>query len=137
MRDKPSQGQWDLKMRRGGLIDLEFITQHAILTAETHQDLKPQLRAAHQQLHDTGVWSQSEYDEISEALTFLQALQQVQRMAHDGVTASQDLSKALKNRLCRATASEGFDQLSERLEAVAAHVTDIFQKKVGFLATES
>ncbi len=137
LRDKPSKGQWDLKMRRGGLIDLEFITQHAILTADPHQSLKPQLRAAHQQLLETGVWSQAEHDELSQALTFLQALQQVQRMAHDDVTASQDLSNALKDRLCRATACDGFEQLSDRLEAVAARVTDIFQKKIGSLATET
>jgi glutamate-ammonia-ligase adenylyltransferase len=88
-------------------------------------------------LLETGVWSQAEHDELSQALTFLQALQQVQRMAHDDVTASQDLSNALKDRLCRATACDGFEQLSDRLEAVAARVTDIFQKKIGSLATET
>jgi glutamate-ammonia-ligase adenylyltransferase len=137
LRDKPSQGQWDLKMRRGGLIDLEFITQHAILTAQPHQHLLPSLEAAHVQLQETGVWTSGEHNQIAKALTFLQALQQVQRVAHAEVTDTSELSNALKNRLCRATGCDDFEQLSERLEAVAEGVTDIFKRKVGALATET
>lgn len=137
LRDKPSQGQWDLKMRRGGLIDLEFITQHAILTSQQHQRLLPSLDAAHMQLQETGVWTSDEHNQISQALAFLQALQQVQRVAHAEVTDTSELSNALKDRLCRATECHDFAQLSEKLEAVAEGVTDIFSRKVGALATET
>ena len=137
LREKPSQGQWDLKMRRGGLIDLEFITQHAILTSEPYQKLMPSLEAAHLQLQESGVWSADAHGKIADALTFLQALQQVQRVAHAEIAATSELSNALKDRLCRATGCEDFEQLSHRLEAVAQRVTDIFEKKVGSLATEN
>ena len=122
-------------MRQGGLIDLEFITQHAILTTPTVQALKPNLRDAHQQLFETGVWSQELYDRVTETFTFLQALQQVQRMAHEGVVGATELSNALKDRYCRATGCDDFERLSDRLEQVAQTVTELFNEKVGIPAT--
>ncbi len=136
-RDKPAHGPWDLKMRDGGLIDLEFITQHAILTAEISQALEPHLPLAQKQLLETGVWSADVYEPLRDAFRFLQSLQQVQRMAHEDVVSQTDLSNALKNRLCRATDCEGFDALCDRLEQVCATVTAIFSEKIGNAATEN
>ena len=136
-REKPANGPWDLKMRQGGLVDLEFITQHAILTNQAHQALEPHLPLAQKQLFETGVWSSEDYETLHNAFLFLQSLQQVQRMAHEDVVSQKELSNALKNRLCRATQCEGFDALCERLEQVCATVADIFGKKIGNTATES
>ncbi|MEO0450073.1 MAG: bifunctional [glutamine synthetase] adenylyltransferase/[glutamine synthetase]-adenylyl-L-tyrosine phosphorylase [Pseudomonadota bacterium] len=137
VRDKPANGPWDLKMRQGGLIDLEFITQHAILTAPLPQTLKPHLPQAQKQLFETGIWSLEDYETLKSAFRFIQSLQQVQRMAHEDVVSQTELSNALKNRLCRATDCDGFDALCERLELVCATVADIFGKKIGNMATES
>ncbi|MEL7041736.1 MAG: bifunctional [glutamine synthetase] adenylyltransferase/[glutamine synthetase]-adenylyl-L-tyrosine phosphorylase [Pseudomonadota bacterium] len=136
-RDKPAAGDWDLKMRAGGLIDIEFITQHAILTAQIAQSLCPELRAAHQQLRDSGVWTADEYDVIAQAFSLLQSLQQVQRVAHAGAMVEADLSIALKDRLCRATGCDGFDALSERLKQTCQDVSAVFCKKIGNPATET
>ncbi len=136
MRDKPSAGQWDLKMCPGGLVDLEFITQHAILTASSPQSLKPELTAAHQQLADTGVWTKSEFHTISEAFAFLQALQQVQRIAHDGAVTEEDLSSGLKDRLCRAVSIDKFDSLSTQLQTTCDGILNLFTEKVGDPATD-
>ena len=137
LRDKPSLGPWDLKLRRGGQVDLEFITQHAILTARTDQALRPQLGAQHKQLLATGIWSDEMYRMISGAHGFLIALQQVQRMAHVGITAEQDLSLALQDRLCRAVGSEDFETLLATLESTCAQVTALFDEKIGSPATDS
>lgn len=137
LRDKPSAGPWDLKLRRGGLVDLEFITQHAILTASTDQTHRPQLSAQHKQLLETGIWSDEEYQQISDAHGFLLALQQVQRMAHDGITAEQDLSLALQDRLCRAVGTKDFETLLATLETTCAKVTALFAEKIGSPATET
>ena len=137
LRDKPAKGVWDLKMRRGGLLDLEFITQHAILTADPHQPLSPSLTAAHRCLLETGVWTDAFYQEMSDAFVFLQALQQVQRMANEDIATGADLSTALKNRLCRATACADFDELTTKLEQVCERVEAAFCNKIGDTATES
>lgn len=136
LRDKPAAGPWDLKMRTGGLVDLEFITQHAILTAQTHQALRPQLNQAHAQLCETGEWSAELYAHVAADFSLLQALQQVQRMAHAETIADSDLSDALKNRLCRAVGCPDFDTLVDQLESACARVAALFCKKIGDPATE-
>ena len=137
LREKPAKGIWDLKMRRGGLLDLEFITQHAILTAEAHQPLSPSLTEAHKHLLKTGIWTEDFYEEMSEAFVFLQALQQVQRMANDDIATANELSNALKERLCRATGCQDYTHLSAKLARVCEDVEMAFCKKIGKAATES
>ncbi|MEL6858521.1 MAG: bifunctional [glutamine synthetase] adenylyltransferase/[glutamine synthetase]-adenylyl-L-tyrosine phosphorylase [Pseudomonadota bacterium] len=135
-RDKPPAGDWDLKMRAGGLVDVEFITQHAILTAASHQTLIPDLIGAQAQLLETGIWSPEEHAVLKEAFEFLQALQQVQRMAQDTITADMQLSEALKDRLCRAASCSDFDALEARLAAISGTISALFQKKIAGFATE-
>jgi glutamate-ammonia-ligase adenylyltransferase len=137
LREKASKGIWDLKMRRGGLLDLEFITQHAILTTDTHQPLSPSLTDAHRSLLETGVWSDAFHQEMSDAFVFLQALQQVQRMANEEIATGNELSQALKNRLCRATACADYAELTTKLERVCERVEAAFCNKIGDTATES
>ncbi|MFN3212273.1 MAG: bifunctional [glutamine synthetase] adenylyltransferase/[glutamine synthetase]-adenylyl-L-tyrosine phosphorylase [Henriciella sp.] len=137
LREKPAKGLWDLKMRQGGLLDLEFVTQHAILTSQVHQPLSPSLLETHKNLLETRVWSDRVYHDMSEAFVFLQALQQVQRMANEEVIAASELSNALKNRLCRATNSPDFDALSSQLERVCETVYAAFCKNIGIPSTES
>ena len=136
-REKAPQGPWDLKTRQGGLLDLEFITQHAILTAQTPQKLKPELVAAQQQLQDTGEWPEDLHVALAESFALLQALQQVQRMANEEITGETELSMALKDRLCRAADCASFDALLDRLEQACGRVFDIFCKKIGTPATGS
>lgn len=137
IRDKPAAGPWDLKLRRGGLVDIEFITQHAILTAPVEQALCPSLHAAQKQLRDTGVWEDSEHETLTDAHKFLQALQQVQRMAHEGIIAEHELSAALEDRLCRAVGCDGFTSLTSRLDATCERVVALFAEKIGVPATET
>lgn len=135
-REKPPQGAWDLKLRRGGLLDLEFITQHAILTSESHQTLKPALAEAMVQLQDSGVWSAELHESLAESFTLLQALQQVQRMANEDVASVSELSNALKDRLCRATGCQSFDALNQTLETCCERVFQSFCNNIGVPATE-
>lgn len=134
-REKAPQGPWDLKRRQGGLLDLEFITQHAILTAQTRQKLKPELVEAQAQLLETGEWNSDLHADLADSFALLQALQQVQRMANDDVTGEIDLSMALKDRLCRASESDSFDALLQSLEQACARVSAVFCKNIGTPAT--
>lgn len=136
-REKPPQSDWDLKTRRGGLLDLEFVTQHAILTAHAPQKIRPELIAAQAQLLATQEWTEDFHQKVAHAFAFLQALQQVQRMAHDTVTGDGDLSSALKDRLCRATDSANFEALTQDLAQTCDMVAEAFCNKIGDPATET
>ncbi|NQY97634.1 MAG: bifunctional [glutamine synthetase] adenylyltransferase/[glutamine synthetase]-adenylyl-L-tyrosine phosphorylase [Henriciella sp.] len=135
-RDKPAAGRWDLKMCDGGLVDLEFVTQHSILTADAPQALHPELSLALEQLAQTGEWSDQTYQTLSGAFAFLQALQQVQRMAHGGSISEADLSQGLKDRLCRAVDSPDFETLSRQLQSTCDSVTAVFREKLGTPPTD-
>jgi glutamate-ammonia-ligase adenylyltransferase len=135
-REKPAQGPWDLKMRTGGLVDLEFIIQHAILTSPHalphHAGLAKMIPA----LGEAGRLTQPETQTLVEAFAFLQSLQQVRRLAL-GEVPTQFSSIGLQDRYCRAVGSDDFTQLEQRLEGICESVAALFCTKIGEPATES
>jgi glutamate-ammonia-ligase adenylyltransferase len=135
-REKPAQGPWDLKMRTGGLVDLEFVVQHAILTSPHalphHAGLAKMIPA----LGEAGRLTQPETQTLVEAFAFLQSLQQVRRLAL-GEVPTQFSSIGLQDRYCRAVGSDDFTQLEQRLEGICESVAALFCTKIGEPATES
>jgi len=118
------------------LLDLEFITQHAILTSPVHQVHCPGLMPAQYQLFETGIWTADEHQCLSGAFAFLQALQQVKRVADAKIASAAEFSNALRDRLCRAVDADDFDSLSDQLEQTCETVLHLFCKKIGDPATE-
>lgn len=129
-RDKPAAGPWDLKMRDGGLVDLEFIVQHALLTHPMTDMLRPALPDAMEVLLKIGALNQREHDELLHSFRFLQSLQQVQRIAVGSDTSTENISAALKDRLCRAIFVSRFSQLEQDLEANCSAVSSLFSKRL-------
>ncbi len=136
-RDKPANGAWDLKMREGGLVDLEFIVQQSILLSGSPDTVHPALRDAIPALVSLGQLSEEEGALLLDAFQLYQLLQQVQRVTLNSDGTSKDMSMGLKDRLCRAVDISPFDALAARLEAMASDVTALRCKKIGPLATES
>lgn len=136
-REKPAQGDWDLKMRAGGLIDIEFIIQHALLTSGVEIGLPLSLSSALETLSDTPAMTSADALCLCQAHGFLSALQQVQRVAVGAKLEAETLSEGLKDRLCRATGCENFSLLKQRLEGHLETVSALFCKKVGVPAPES
>lgn len=135
-REKPPSGDWDLKMRAGGLVDIEFIVQQALLTGghlETHH---PELGATIRALAEAGVFDPATAEQLLDAFRFLQSLQQVQRLAVGADLTQANLSAGLKNRFCRAVKMDSFAELEARLEAVCDGVAALRLKKIGPLATD-
>ncbi|MEL8056138.1 MAG: bifunctional [glutamine synthetase] adenylyltransferase/[glutamine synthetase]-adenylyl-L-tyrosine phosphorylase [Pseudomonadota bacterium] len=135
-REKPSQGKWDLKMRSGGLVDLEFIIQHGLLTSVTELKLPVPLRGAIQILGISGYLDTTQEEVLLEAHRFLSALQQVQRVAIGAHMDGDTLSQGLTNRLCRATGCKTFSQLKHHLEEYCSTVSNLFAEKIGMLPTD-
>jgi glutamate-ammonia-ligase adenylyltransferase len=135
-RDKPASGPWDLKMRKGGLVDLEFIIQHALLTAPLSGPLRPSLSDAVEALAGEGAFTDDEAASLRSCFSFLQSLQQVQRIAVGGDTSAQIISAALADRLCRATGASNFTELEQELESVCSVVSSLFSKRLQLKATD-
>ena len=76
------------------------------------------------------------YVVLQDALAYLQALQQVQRLAVGSEIAADDIPDGLKNRLCRAVAAEDFNALERHLAALKANVHAIAAEKLQLPATD-
>lgn len=135
-RDKPAKGAWDLKMRDGGLVDLEFVVQHALLTQPLENELCPSLEDAIAALFHKGAFSPAERAMLLSNFEFLQALQQVQRIAVGTDISTANISAALADRLCRATGEKNFSQLEQELERVCGDILSLFEEKLQLSATE-
>lgn len=135
LRDKPPSGNWDLKLRRGGLIDIEFIIQHALLQNKDIAHL-PHIADALKALHLAGYLCDDAYETVRSAYRFLQSLQQVQRLALGSRIQGDAVTPGLADRFCRATGERDFEVLEARLESHCAKVDALFCEKIGVPATE-
>ncbi len=136
-REKPPSGAWDLKMREGGLVDLEFIVQHALLATRSAEVIKPKIGEAIEALRDAEVFTDDEGRFLYEGYRYLQALQQVQRLALDADTRPDQVSAGLASRFCRACNASTFEALVQQLELVCDGIKQLRCKKIGPVTTES
>lgn len=136
-REKPARGPWDLKQRDGGIVDLEFILQQAMLTAQNDACWRPSLSAAITTLANAGVFSKEEASQLDWARNRLQAMQQIQRLAHGMDATAPPSSAGLKQRFARAIGCEDFATVEQDLEQTCETVAAIRCNRIGPLATET
>jgi glutamate-ammonia-ligase adenylyltransferase len=129
-RDRPDTGFWDVKNRRGGLIDIEFIAQTLILM---HAHACPALRtgatdAALSAAAQAGLIPTNDADALRNAFALASAVQAVLRTAIDGAFVPEALPPALLAGLARAACDTSFDDLSARLETACAAAHAVFAR---------
>ncbi|MEO0982951.1 MAG: bifunctional [glutamine synthetase] adenylyltransferase/[glutamine synthetase]-adenylyl-L-tyrosine phosphorylase [Pseudomonadota bacterium] len=135
-RERPSAGLWDLKLSPGGLIDIEFMVQHALLASSRPEALQPSTRAALNWLGEIGVMTDGEVASLMGPLRLMQRLQQVLRLAVGDEFNPDETSAALKRRLAVAADQADFEGVEAALRSAKERVADIRCKKIGPLTTE-
>ncbi|MEL7548041.1 MAG: bifunctional [glutamine synthetase] adenylyltransferase/[glutamine synthetase]-adenylyl-L-tyrosine phosphorylase [Pseudomonadota bacterium] len=136
-RDKPPKSSWDLKQRSGGIVDLEFIVQHAMLQARDAACWHPAIADAIDALETKNVLNAEEAETLRIGRDRLQALQQIQRLAHGAEASESPASDGLKERLARAIGCSDFSQAEQQLSATCDAIAALRCKRIGPLATES
>ncbi len=136
-REKPAKGVWDLKQRAGGIVDVEFVVQQAILLSGDETCVLPHLSDAIIALVRAGHLPSDEGDLLLEVHDFLQRLQQIQRLTLGDETSANIITNGLKGRLCRAVDENSFEALESRLNTLLERSASLRCKKIGPLATES
>ncbi|MDJ0920534.1 MAG: bifunctional [glutamine synthetase] adenylyltransferase/[glutamine synthetase]-adenylyl-L-tyrosine phosphorylase [Henriciella sp.] len=136
-REKPAQGVWDLKMREGGLVDLEFLIQKALLQMDDVAGLRTDLSGAISAIGKAGLYAPGEIEVLVAAWALLQPLQQVQRLSLGADAPQTAFSKGLAQRLAQAGKEKNFKELECRLEQVCQALADLRLQKIGPLATEA
>ena len=134
-KDRHTDLPWEIKNYRGGLVDIEFISQYLQLKhgAEHPEILSPTTRVALGNLKDAGILDGEIAIGLIRALDQWQALQGLLRLT---VTADQRarhdyvMPPSLQQKVCRILDTTSFDQAETHIKATATWVYETFQQLV-------
>lgn len=135
MRNRMDAGKgdnhpWAIKMRRGGLVDLEFIAQYLQLRhAHEHPEiLSPTTREVFKRLGTAGILDAEEAEFLANAGAFWLALQAMLRLTTEGPFDPERASTDLQQMLARAGKCDDFASLKEKIEATATRIKAIYDR---------
>ena len=127
---------WEIKHLRGGLVDVEFISQYLQLrhARENPAVLSQNTGEALTQLTDGGILTDQDGAILRSALSLYQSVQGLLRLTIDGnfePKSAAEMPKALQIVMSRIGNCDGFDALAECLNVSAGEVMSIYQKTIG------
>jgi glutamate-ammonia-ligase adenylyltransferase len=128
--EKATSDIWDLKQVRGGLVDLEFITQYLELVhAADHPAILSQTTlVALAAAASEGLVHHDDYRRLSEAGQLLHDLTQVLRLTIEGPFDPVSAPKGLKSLLVRSGGTTSFGDLETKLKQTLADVLEAFDR---------
>ena len=123
---------WDLRNRRGGLIDLEFTVQYLMLreAARMPKVLQRETGAALAALGEAGVLPPQGLHELSEALALLRHLRALLALLFDGVPDAQALAGPAAATLARCAGAVDFPHLDTDMVDTCARVRGWYERLV-------
>jgi glutamate-ammonia-ligase adenylyltransferase len=119
--EKPPRDQWDIKLIPGGLIDLEFIAQFAVLTHQVESGSRTTGTAEILSRLAPEFADQQTRQDLCEAYALYLALTQMMRLCLTGAFDRNDVPPGLSDLMLRATDLPEFGVLE-------AHVNETAQK---------
>jgi glutamate-ammonia-ligase adenylyltransferase len=133
---RPARSDYDLKLVRGGLIDIDFIVQSAVLASPSAaRRLAPRpLMAA---LEKTGALSAQEASVLVEAYQVFEAVNQLARAAAGGVFAPSAAGAPLIAIMARVAGASSLEELDHRLAGLRAAVEILFDRRIRGPAREN
>jgi [glutamine synthetase] adenylyltransferase / [glutamine synthetase]-adenylyl-L-tyrosine phosphorylase len=123
---------WDLRNRRGGLIDLEFTVQYLMLreAARMPKVLQRETGAALAALGEASVLPPQGLHELSEALALLRHLRALLALLFDGVPDAQALAGPAAATLARCAGAVDFPHLDADMVDTCARVRGWYERLV-------
>lgn len=137
-RERKPRSAWDIKLAPGGLVDIEFVIQHAILlaAADVPGAVQPTSLDAVKALAAAGRLAPSEAAILIDGLTFQLHLQQALRIASGDHFDPETASPGLKSWLANHLGHKEFSTVAAKLYQVQAAVAALREGKLGPLATD-
>ena len=132
LRDKPAKTIWDLKLRDGGLIEIEFIVQ--VLQLILGEQLSPNTGEAIVQLRTRGALTPDDAGLLAQAHEDYAALTQLIRAAHGAGFDPETASEPFAERLAAACEETDLDGVQHRLDRHTREVRQAFEIYVGLLS---
>ena len=130
--EKGTENIWDMKQARGGLIDLEFISQYLQLRhCAAHPDvLETNTLAALARLADEGLIDVEDYQALTGAAHLLNTLAQFLRICFEGGSEISTAPDGLKSLLATACGEPDLTRVELKLGESQAVVRALFDKLV-------
>jgi len=137
-RERKPRSLWDVKLAPGGLVDIEFVIQHAILLSanEVPGAIQPASLDAVKALAAAGRLAPAAAATLIAGLTFQLHLQQALRIATGDQFDPESASSGLKTWLANHLGLKEFSELVRRLEEVQGAVADLRNRLLGRLTTD-
>jgi glutamate-ammonia-ligase adenylyltransferase len=131
-RERGPAAPLDVKNRRGGLIDVEFVVQAMILlhASRTPDLLIPSTAGALEAIAAAGLLSAADAAALRRALSLASAVQAVLRTAIDGPVDSAAQPPALLAGLARAIGAPSFADLEAALDTACAAAHAVFERAI-------
>jgi glutamate-ammonia-ligase adenylyltransferase len=126
LRDLPATGPWDVKLRPGGLVEVEFVAQALQLV---HGFQEPMTRRALALLAGRGALTHADARALIEADHLWRTVQSILRLTVGPAPAA--LPPAAAEPLLRATGAVDLASLIARMEETARLVRDTFVRLLG------
>ncbi|AMW34926.1 bifunctional [glutamine synthetase] adenylyltransferase/[glutamine synthetase]-adenylyl-L-tyrosine phosphorylase [Haematospirillum jordaniae] len=131
-RERRAANMFDVKLWRGGLVDIEFIVQYLLLR---HANVQPavldaNIAGAIDRLRDAGFLESPDADLLQEAQELWLGLQGILRYSIDGVFREQEAPPGLCARLAHSAGEPDFPRLKERMGHVYRQVSALFARLI-------
>jgi glutamate-ammonia-ligase adenylyltransferase len=129
--------RWDIKHRRGGLVDAEFIAQYLQLrhAAERPEILSPNAVAALGKLADAGLLDEAVAADLIDALQLWHRIQAVMRITTSAALDDAASPEGPRNAVVHAAGVKDFAALTARMDETAArvhaHFTELIDAPAG------
>ncbi|MGH6947603.1 MAG: bifunctional [glutamine synthetase] adenylyltransferase/[glutamine synthetase]-adenylyl-L-tyrosine phosphorylase [Kiloniellales bacterium] len=136
-RERPGKSPWDVKDRRGGLVDLEFLAQYLLLrhAPETPELLTPSTQGAFKRLGDAGLLPEDTAGRLISATRLCRQLQGFLRLVTGGELDEAKASDSLTASLANAAGALDFADLKRTFEESASAVQQVFAETIEAPAT--
>ena len=131
-KERGTDNPWDLKLARGGLVDVEFIVQYLQLVgAHDHPScLERNTLQAIDALVSVEILDADDGATLRTAASWQISLTQVLRLCVDGTFVHDEAPDGLKSLLAQAVGEPEFGRVDEHLRALQAEVRTLFEKLI-------
>jgi glutamate-ammonia-ligase adenylyltransferase len=128
----PRVSPWDLRNRRGGLTDLEFIVQYLMLreAARAPQVLRRETGAALAALGEAGALPPAAVPQLDDALTLLRHARALLAVFFPGVPQPAELEGSLGQSLARCAGAIDFGRFDADISAACARVRGWYDRLI-------
>ncbi|GHC69226.1 bifunctional [glutamine synthetase] adenylyltransferase/[glutamine synthetase]-adenylyl-L-tyrosine phosphorylase [Limoniibacter endophyticus] len=129
--EKPAKNRWDLKLAKGGLIDLEFIAQVARLTAKVPAATETTSTVEILSQLQGGAATPQMADELAAAHRLYTGISQMIALCLTGPLDPDDIPPGLADRLLAVGDAPDMAVLEAQIDEAMTMVRDGFEKLVG------